>query len=230
MMGGSTKKRKSEKRGTATDLEKWAGKLQEAINEKRQEYVQSLRGLDPRGKAEAYLVHIAKNLESFGDQEAVVYLASRGRPCTAYCRKISRYWKDSAEKAIAACARKVPVVTFGKRRSRTRYQGGMSVRKARKIEERTRFELRDFWGFSDQQEFSMDATMLRTVEWCAIAGFDAWWERMARHERESILHGGVAAPAALYRLFNLCRSDFAVNLMGGILNGCWRPARSRISG
>jgi hypothetical protein len=71
-----------------------------------------------------------------------------------------------------------------------------------------------FWGARDQQEIFIDATMLRTVEWCEIGGFDEYWENLARGiYSDSLKYGVENTEEAGYWLFYLCRSDYAIELM-----------------
>lgn len=77
-----------------------------------------------------------------------------------------------------------------------------------------------FWEGRDSQELSIDATMLRTAEWCQRGGFDEWWRRLAKDVTIDTFTGGILHPAAAsYFLFNMCRSDFAIQLMGKPLAG-----------
>lgn len=195
----------------------YAAKLQQALDDERRRYIESVRLLPPLEKAEAFLLRVAQHAESYGDHEALVYLASRRKNCNALINTTVDNWRAAVRIAIQDCARGTPMTSFGNRRSRTRYVGGMSLRQARNVKVRSVVELRNFWGFCDSQEFSIDATMLRTVEWCGITGFAGWWDRLAREERESVLHGGVSGVPAVYRLFSLCRSDLAIRLMKGSL-------------
>jgi hypothetical protein len=62
--------------------------------------------------------------------------------------------------------------------------------------------------------------MLRTVEWCGIAGFEQWWRRLAQSSKEMQLQGGMAESAhTAYWLFNMVRADYAIQLMPGVLDG-----------
>ncbi len=78
--------------------------------------------------------------------------------------------------------------------------------------------LPDFWSGRSGQEETIDATMLRTVEWCEIGGFDDWWIRLSQENRRSILHDGIenTFPRSFW-LFAMCRSDYAIELMRGTL-------------
>ena len=74
--------------------------------------------------------------------------------------------------------------------------------------------LGNFWPTSLEQEVTIDATMLRAVEWAGVGGFDMWWERLAKELKEGIAHGGIGDILAAYHFFSLCRSDFAIRLLG----------------
>ena len=46
-----------------------------------------------------------------------------------------------------------------------------------------------FWDGAPPEDYSFEATLLRTVEWCEITGFDQWWRRLARCRQEILLKG-----------------------------------------
>jgi hypothetical protein len=208
----------------------WANKLQKALEQERQHYIESVRGLNPLGKAEAFLQHAVKKLESYGDHEAAVYLASRGMDFREIADDIHESWRNAADGVIRDCAEGSSIFNVDTGRTKRRI-GAMSIRQAKKVEARTVHELRNFWGFYDTQELSIDSTMLRTVEWCGITGFAPWWNRLANEEQEAVLRGGVSGVQAVYRLFNLCRSDLAIKLMGQtlirVLEACEIPESRR---
>jgi hypothetical protein len=55
----------------------------------------SIQGLQPLEKAEAWLSYVADDIEYWGDQEALVYLKSRGRDCSAQINKLVSVWKTA---------------------------------------------------------------------------------------------------------------------------------------
>ncbi len=59
----------------------------------------------------------------------------------------------------------------------------------------------------------IDSVMLRAVHWCEIGGFENWWKRLAQHETELVLQGGVDPTPGGYRLANMVRADYARELM-----------------
>jgi hypothetical protein len=64
--------------------------------------------------------------------------------------------------------------------------------------------------------------MLRTAQWARIEGFKQWWKRYATGVRRGIAHGGLAVLPGAYYLFSLCRSDYAIELLGDALaHGLW---------
>jgi hypothetical protein len=184
-----------------------------AINEawrKRQEkyraFVASVQELALTERADAWMRYCVENMESDGDLEALVYLASRGHDCTAEITRLVGEWRQAERKRIAAAQKLVH-----------HFKPGRTLR----ISQLSEFELRNFWiPLADSQSYSIDATMLRTVGWCQIGGFEEWWRRAAKSFREGVLRGGVEpVPAGAY-LFNMCRSDYAISLMKPTLERC----------
>ena len=199
------------------ELKQQLAELSATQRKKRQaheDFVDSIQSYEPLQKAEARLSYVADNIDTYGDQEALVYLMSRGRDCSERINRLVLDWKRAARESIEGCARGIPFVDF--RTDETKWVGATSIAEASDIRNHSPYLLRDFWGGADWQELSIDATMLRTVEWCKIGGFDEWWERLADTQREGIVDGIDSVPAS-YWLFNMCRSDYAIGLMEGTL-------------
>lgn len=178
-----------------------------------QQFVESIQNLKSLEKAEAWLEYIANDEKTYGAQEATVYLASRGYDCTEIVREMVAEWKLAEKKSIEDCMQEVRVYRFDTGEYGEVIKKGIPYTEASDILNQSPFVLRDFWGGFDHQEFSIDATMLRTVEWCNIGGFDEWWLRLAKEHYEMIIQGGVDPIPASFFLFNMCRSDYAIQLM-----------------
>jgi len=210
-------KPRSQKKPTPPDRHEILAALDKVFAQRRQEYsafADSKRDLPPLERAEAWLSFVAAHIESEGDQEALVYLRSRGHDCGAEIEKMIAEWRHWAEESIRQCSRGTPEFIAGSGKTKTRRIGGMSLREASQVRRLSRFQLRDFWTGSDYQEFTIDATMLRTVEWCDVGGFDDWWQRMAKEFAQDAALGGVEPVPASYALFALVRSRLAIDLMG----------------
>jgi hypothetical protein len=131
--------------------------LQEQVERERSAFrkvVDSLRTAAPLLRAEGCLRFWAERPIEWGDHEAVVYLASRGNNVAATTRTVLTNWREAEKEAIA--------------------RGGSIVdsHAAHAFKENPTTFLDRFWGFFDSQELSIDATMLQTVEWCNIRGFE----------------------------------------------------------
>ena len=180
-----------------------------------QKFVESIQGLDPKAKAEKWMSFTADNIDTYGDQEALVYLRSRGYKCEEQIDELVSDWKRAARERIEECARGISVDIL--ETGETKRTGGMPLAKASDVRNVSPYILDNFWGGRDEQAFSIDATMLRTVEWCDVGGFDDWWERLARSTTQDMIQGGIdPLPGSLW-LFNMCRSNYAVKLMGRAL-------------
>jgi hypothetical protein len=179
--------------------DKWSAILAAMEEERKRERaafrgtVDQFRAAPPIARAEACLRFWAERLKQWGDHEAVVYFMSRGNDCSSIIREMQFNWraaekdsidrligKDIADKQIANTIRQHP----------------------------TRYMFR-FWGLFDRQELSIDATMLRTMQWCNILGYEQWWRRLERDIKEGAFSGG----ANPFLLFNYCRADHAVRNM-----------------
>jgi hypothetical protein len=179
------------------DLNKVLAALQEQLERERAAFrkvVDSLRSSAPLLRAEGCLRFWAEQLAEWGDHEAVVYLASRGNDPAAITRTILTNWREAEKEAISRMRAIAP-------------PGDSHAANAFK-EDPIKFLIR-FWSFFDSQELSIDATMLRTVEWCSIRGFEQWWQKLGNELREGAFSGG----AHPFAIFNYCRADYVVRRM-----------------
>ena len=179
-------------------------------------FVESIEGKASRARADAWMAYNAQDIQTYGDQESLVYLRSRGSDCAAEpIDKLVESWKDAAEEMLERCTRGHIMVSFPSGRSKR--IGAIPRAQAKEVKNMSSYVLHNFWGGHDSQEHFIDATMLRTVEWCEIGGFDEWWDRLARDYQESIIQGGFDAASGSFWLFAMCRSDYTIELMGGTL-------------
>ena len=207
------------KKQTEKDIKALLAELEDAYrreHEAYQQFVESIQGLEQRTKAEEWMAYTANNIDAYGDQEALVYLRSRGHECKEQIDKLVSDWKRAARQRIEECAKGISVHVL--ETGETKREGGMPLAKASDVKNVSPYLLHNFWGGRDEQELSIDATMLRTVEWCDIGGFDEWWERLARSTMQDVIQGGIdPVPGSLW-LFSMSRSNYAIELMGRALD------------
>lgn len=213
----------AEARSEALEYFRDLDRLERERRQRFKDFVDTNRNLTSLERSERWLRWIlSEEPIEFGDQEAVVYLASRGKECSADIQRINEKWLYHEQHRIKECSEgslSSTVKLDGRTRSieNVRRVGGMSLAKARRVEERSEFELRNFWGGTRYQEQTIDATMLRTVEWCGIGGFEAWWRRLARRTSGDFIEGGIDPGSVVYWLFGMSRSELAIKLMPGAL-------------
>lgn len=167
-------------------------------------------------KAEGFLKNDAQPLEYFGDAEAIVYLISRGISCHERVNAMVDFWKETAKGAISRFAKPIYTTDYsgGKPKPGEMVREGIPDEQAQDVARWPSMKLGNFWSWHDCQEATIDATMLRAVEWAAIGGLDAWWQRLAKEITEYIAHHGVGDLDAAYRIFALSRSEYALRLLG----------------
>jgi hypothetical protein len=181
--------------------------LERARSEARKAYETFLgtaRDLPSLERAEAWLRHVIEHPDNDGDLEALVYLVSRGYDCGKYISRTVAEWKEAELNRIQENASELKTPNY----------------LVDDIANSSSYLLRDFWTCHRSQEDAIDATMLRTVEWCGIGGFEPWWQRVAKSAREMVLKGGVEPLRACFWLFNMCRSPYAIHLMPRVLDRC----------
>jgi len=206
-------------RKKSDDLAKALATLDAAYSKQRatyRQFVESIQGQQPRAKANAWMVFAADNIDTYGDQEALVYLRSRGHECGKQIDELVSDWKRAAQQQIENCAKDVSVYVL--ETGETKREGGIPLAKVSDVKNVSPYLLHNFWGGRDEQGLSIDATMLRTVQWCEIGGFDEWWERLARTTTQDVIQGGIDSVPGSFWLFNMSRSDYAIELMGRALD------------
>jgi hypothetical protein len=167
-------------------------------------------------KAESWLALIADEPEEVGDQEALVYLRSRGRACREQIDVLIESWKAAEQARLEEYNQGAGLhdLSAGSRMDTRRPLKAT----AGNVGDISPMLLREFWNAPALGDQSTDATMLRTTKWCEISGFEPWWRRLAQLRKERLLGGGMEeAGSAAYWLFNMVRSDYAIELMPGVL-------------
>ncbi len=158
---------------------------------------------ESNSKAEDWLLRVANDIEGVWDQEALVYLRSRGHDCHDEIADLIQTWKVAEKQRLDEYNERV-----GKKR-------GVEAN-ATNIADIPRLFLRDFWDGAPPEDYSFEAIMLRTVDWCEIAGFDAWWHRLEETLKESTF-SHESTNLLPYWLFNMVRSDYAIKLIRRVL-------------
>lgn len=182
------------------------------------EFVLSVQDLPPLQRAEAWLKHVVKYDQiCYGTQEAIVYLISRGNDCTEAVENVIKTWKQDEKHSIELCMKELHVHKIDTGETKEIARKGLSFDDASDVLNQSISRLEDFWGLSDYFVLTGNATMLRTVQWCEIGGFHDWWLRLAKTDYEMIIQGGIDSIPASFYLFNMCRSDFAIELMSKAL-------------
>jgi hypothetical protein len=157
--------------------------------------VEEQRGGSPLQRAEGLLRFWAAHLAEWGDHEAVVYLVSRGADPKEYAGRILADWREAERDSV------------------DRVVGTDTSLWAESVRRNPPSVVSSFWSSFDSQAFSIDATMLRTNEWCRLSGFESWWSEIANQIRQSAFSGSINP----FFLFNMCRSELAVAEMRDVL-------------
>lgn len=191
--------------------------LHAAAQRHNEGFVRAVQHLAPLERAEAWLKYVVDLEESgydiYSAQEAIVYLVSRGYDCTEIRKHLVVTWKRDEKRSIEACMQEIRAWDVDTGEALRVAREGLTFEEASDILNVSPHRLLDFWVWSHSQELSITATMLRTVQWCDVGGFDEWWTRLARLEYEAAIKAGVDPIPASFYLFAMCRSDYAIELM-----------------
>jgi hypothetical protein len=205
------------------DVEKWLEAETEARRTQRenfQAFEKSVSELPPLEKAERWLRFVAETRAapgwggSYGDEEALVYLRSRGHSCDDFIEALVTEWRGDAERVIERGSYFSITDEDGTRVERSPLVPESGVRDIREV---MRSVIGDFWGGGRHKELHIDAAMLRAAYWCRIGGFEGWWERLAEDENEAALVGGADPKRMSYWGANMARADLAYDLMSTAL-------------
>lgn len=63
-------------------------------------FVESIQQLSGLEKAEAWLSYVSDNIDAFSDQEAIIFLQSRGRDCSKQIKSLIAWWKECEKRAV----------------------------------------------------------------------------------------------------------------------------------
>ena len=181
---------------------------QEAHELAYQRLMNDMQALTPLERAERWLRYVSESDRDFGVQEALVYLVSRGQDCSKLIKEMLVRWKQAESQVIKAyqdgwLVEDLDTNTFAREGQRPDFN-------PEDVETTSSLDLPNFWVGNDYQDLSLDATMLRTAEWCDIGGFDMWWRRLATEQYEGIIREGAENVPAAYYLFNFARSNYAI--------------------
>ncbi|BDQ03429.1 TIR domain-containing protein [Ignavibacterium sp.] len=174
-------------------------------------FLRSLFKLPVEKRTTAWLEYVADDLSNYGDVESLIFLVSRGFNCDEKIEKLITIWKDAERKSIEECAAGASLIDNNTGKSTS--VGRMSIQEASQIKNLSVWQLRNFWGYNDHQELSIDSTILRAVEWCKIRGFNDWWERLAKTTNENVIQYGIFPIPSSFWLFYHCRSDYSIKIM-----------------
>jgi hypothetical protein len=161
--------------------------------------------LPPRERAEAYLRFKADNQDFWWDAEALVYLSSQRIPCDEQINKLIETWKVAEQAVIDQATKPFTVASLDGEPACAGVYGYVPDR---------------FWNSGNLRASSLDAAMLRAVEFCEIGGFDRWWKAISKDFNELVLQGGAFGPEWLEYLFDFARSDLAIDWMAVGLQRC----------
>lgn len=158
-------------------------------------------------KAECWLRPIANAAGADADVEAAIYLASRGRSDLVDVDALRDSWHSAICSDIdrGNPIGKVPESVLERARSKT-----ISLSEAAEILT-FNSELPRFFGFRDEEEDFIDASLFRAVEWFGITGFKPWLNSIISDLSRGPQYGIDPIPSS-WRLFFWCRSDLALSM------------------
>lgn len=173
-------------------------KRNEIEHERRMtEAAAAVANLSPRERADLWMRQRADKME----WEAIVYRTSRGECHAEQVQRIADSWRIAEEQQIAEA------IAADKVRSVSR---GIVEKLNKRFEDISVLDMGDFWG---TYPIWIDALVFRLAKTCRISGFDRWFRRYAKNLKNGIVQFGVAPEECYMRLFQLCRSDLAVELL-----------------
>ncbi|HET9909334.1 MAG TPA: hypothetical protein VFQ23_21990, partial [Anaerolineales bacterium] len=185
------------------------------------------KALSPIEKAEAWLHQIMikgksiidsgdwnaqLTVDEFVDQEALIYFVSRGVDCREQIKNMTSRLKEQKKKSEAFVKtveswsdKELRFMGFRKKKK--------NPRKSNEIPSPEEAMWRNTIPLTDDNQPHNLVSTYRIIEWCDIGGFDEMWESHAERLREDVARGGeIKSELACQFLFNICRSDFAIEI------------------
>ena len=164
--------------------------------------VSSVATLPPQEKAVEWLSYSAHHRQEDCDLESLVFLASRGCDVKNEIVQVIGEWKRAEQETLEQYNAHL--------QQRSNQSSPITIRDVATCEG----DLSNFWyGLN----LTIDATMLRTVGWCRIGGFEHWWERIAKVMTGDILANCWGGTQGAFLLFAMCRSELARKLLATAL-------------
>lgn len=159
-------------------------------------------------KAESWLKSVVVDLSHDPDLEAAIYLASRGFGHLVDSTEIRDNWYAAICHSIKSGR---PVGPISKEIQKHAESRQLSLKQAAEV---LKFNdhVPSFWGFRDEEEDFVAATMLRAADWFSIGGFDEWWKSVASDFSTGPQYG-IEHAAAGRAMFYWCRSDLALRIV-----------------
>lgn len=168
--------------------------------------------LGPKEKAYAFIdYYYHKYAKYYGEDELVTLLISRGKDYRDYQSIQSSIWKKESIKSILEAGYSYHNLETNKTKT-VRYIDSKDLLN-QDVEKSSRFEIPDFWAGRPNEGNTIDATMLRVSQWCKIAGFEGYWKRLINDIELSAPYYTESRYEAIQRLYALCRSEYAIELM-----------------
>lgn len=159
------------------------------------------------GKTDSWLKGISLDAGADADLEAAIYFASRNKREFIDIESIRGAWYR------AVCGSVSQGVSLGKppesviERAKN---GTISLSEAAEVLG-SQGSIPRLFGFYDQEEDFIDATMFRAVEWLDITGYDRWLNSLIENLSTGPQYG-IEHNRASWWLFYWCRSDLALRM------------------
>jgi hypothetical protein len=196
------------------ETEELLRQVQESMNARRRAYLDhlaSIAHLPPLPRAEGWLEYTAREPDERGDEEALIYFRSRGRDCKREIDRMIELWRAEEKHVFERAA--ASALYHSADTGESGVVGALTFGETAQVRTQPTWVPRAFWSRGRHYDWTMDATMLRAVEWCQVGGFNDWWERLARNEYEDALRESVDPVMVSYWLFAMSRSAFARRIL-----------------
>jgi len=176
------------------------------------EFAESLGDVSAKERAYKFLEYYYNKYSTyFGEDEFLVFLLSRGANFKEFQGKQYELWKNKSIELI----KEAGFSTFNletKEEKVVRYIDRKNLFE-QDVSKTPHHEIPNFWSGRRNEVNTIDATMLRVVQWCKLSGFDGYWKRLVQDVELNVPFDIQDKFQRIQWMYSMCRCEYAIELM-----------------
>jgi hypothetical protein len=176
------------------------------------EFAESLGTVNAKERAYKFIKYYYNKYSTyFGEDEFLVLLISRGLSFKEFQGKQHEVWKNKS----VELNKKTGFSTFNsetKEKKVVRYIDNKNLFE-QDVSKTPHYEIPNFWSGRRNEFNTIDATMLRVVQWCKLSGFEGYWKRLIQDVEINVPFDIQDKFQRIQWMYSMCRCEYAIELM-----------------